>query len=263
MPRIARKFYKGQFYHIMVQGIEKKFIFNKEIYKEKYIQLMKYYFNQSNILIVAYCVMDNHVHILVHICEMEQLSKTMQKINSVYAMYYNKEEKRVGYVYRERFKSQEIENQKHLYNCIIYIHENPVKAKIIQEAERYLYSSCDDYIKRRGIFNSKLRKVLEENGLFYKMSFTNKSNSIDYNDFIEAEEDTNYLLDALTRNKFELVEMLQSKEKTNKIVFYMKDNMHVSLRNIADKLDLSREFVRRIYNIKTKNKSCVKKLRPF
>ena len=90
MPRIARKLYTGQFFHVMVQGIEKKYIFNKKVYKEKYIRLIRYYLEQSNILLIAYCAMDNHVHILIHTNKLEDLSKSMQKINSVYAMYYNK-----------------------------------------------------------------------------------------------------------------------------------------------------------------------------
>lgn len=250
MPRIARKFYKGQFYHVIVQGIEKKFIFDKKIYKEKYIQLIKYYFNELNIAIISYCIMDNHTHILVHLNNIEQLSKAMQKINSVYAMYYNKEEKRVGYVYKERFKSQEILNQYHLYNCIVYIHQNPVKANMVQKAEKYLYSSCNDYIKKTGVFNRNLENILKEIGISANMNFTRRINIIKDIDFLEIEEDRNNLYDALIQNNFSLADLLQNKEKINKVIFYLRDNKNISLRDIADNLKIGRETVRKIYNNK-------------
>ena len=53
----------------------------------------------------------------------------------------NKKRKRVGYVYRDRFKTQVINNEKHLYNCILYIHNNPVKANMCKKTSEYKFSS--------------------------------------------------------------------------------------------------------------------------
>lgn len=247
MPRIARKLYTGQFYHVMVQGIEKKYIFNKKVYKEKYIRLIRYYLEQSNILLIAYCAMDNHVHILIHTNKLDDLSKSMQKINSVYAMYYNKEEKRVGYVYNARFKSERILDRKHLHNCIIYIHQNPVKAKMVKKPEQYLYSSCKEYINKERIFNEKLKELFEKVGFSDNIDFTKKVNSEEYNNFIEVKEDEYILYDILKEHHFKLADIWQSREKMNIVIFAMKDSDNLSLRSIAEKLGLSREMVRKKY----------------
>ena len=85
----------------------------------------------------------------------------MQKVNGNYARYYNYMENRGGYVFRDRFKSQPIMSKKQLYNCIRYIHLNPVKAKMVDKPEKYKYSSYKDYKKRLENNNNLELKILE------------------------------------------------------------------------------------------------------
>ena len=66
MPRKARKFIGSAFTHNMVQGINKEYIFQKHKQKLKYILTMNKYSEKHNILIIAYCIMDNHAHILTY-----------------------------------------------------------------------------------------------------------------------------------------------------------------------------------------------------
>ena len=102
--RLSRKDYDASFFHVMVQGHNKEYIFEKDKNKKKYLKLMKE--NEKEIEILAYCIMGNHVHMLIHTSKIDDMSKFMHKINSEYAMYYNYIEKgRVGSVYRDRYKS--------------------------------------------------------------------------------------------------------------------------------------------------------------
>ena len=88
MPRIARKDSQSKFYHIMVQGINKEYIFNKKEDMKKYQRLIKEKLENSNIMILAYCIMNNHAHFLIY-CEDEiYLSKYMQRLNTSYAHVY-------------------------------------------------------------------------------------------------------------------------------------------------------------------------------
>ena len=141
MPRKARNCYVSDFYHIMIQGDEKKSIFRKERYKEKIVYLLKRNAFRNDVKLIAYCVMDNHVHILVHSKEIERVSKMMLQTNTSYGKFFSKERKNVGHVFRDRYRSEAIYTQKYLINCIKYIHENPVKANIAHSCKKYQYSS--------------------------------------------------------------------------------------------------------------------------
>ena len=102
---------------------------------------------EEDVSILAYCIMNNNVHILVYSENIQKISKFMQKLNTSYSKFYNKIEKRTGYVFKDRFYTQEIFDRKQLYNCLRYIHNNPVKAKICKDMKSYKYSSYYEYTK--------------------------------------------------------------------------------------------------------------------
>lgn len=154
MPRNPRKNNFSNFYHIIVQGDEKKFIFQKDIYKDKYLYLLKKNAFRNDVMIIAYCLMDNHVHILIHSKEQERISKMMSQIGTAYGIFFSRKRKNVGHVFRDRYKSEPIWNQGHLLNCIRYIHENPVKAGIVENCNEYLYSSYNDFINEPEIYEN-------------------------------------------------------------------------------------------------------------
>ena len=75
---------------IWFKELTKKKFFKTEDNKEKYIELLKKYYKEFKIDIIAYCIMDNHVHMLLYANDIKQISNFMKNINSIYAMYYNK-----------------------------------------------------------------------------------------------------------------------------------------------------------------------------
>ncbi len=163
MPRIARKYINAKFMHVVAKGIKSEFIFYKEQYKNEYISLLKKYIKEiEKIRIISYCIMDNHVHILIYAEDINSLSCFMKKLNTAYAIYYNQNEDREGYVFSNRYYTQIIEDQKHLIACIKYIHQNPVKAGIVKEENQYKYSSSDK--ENQGIIDLKiLENIYGEN----------------------------------------------------------------------------------------------------
>lgn len=154
MPRLARKLLNGEIFHITVKGINSEYIFQENIDKNKYLKLLK---EKINIDILAYCIMDNHAHILIKTENVDEMSKYMKKVNTSYALYYNKKSMREGYVFKNRFFSQQIEDRNHLFSCIVYIHKNPVKANIVRNIENYKFSSYNDYfgINHRNLINNE------------------------------------------------------------------------------------------------------------
>jgi len=156
MPRKARKFVNSPFYHVMCQGIKKENIFSDEENIKKYLFLLNKYKNDFFIDILAYCIMPNHVHLLVHTPKINLLTQFMHKLNSIYAINYNAINSRVGYVFRDRFKTEEITDLNYLFACILYIHNNPVKAGFCEMPNEYKYSSYHEFTNSPKIINRNI-----------------------------------------------------------------------------------------------------------
>ena len=161
MPRIARKDMGTQFSHIVTQGINKEYIFNESRCKEEYKRIIRKYTEENNVSIIAYCIMDNHAHMLIYCENVKNMSRFMHCVNSSYGNYYNEIKRRVGIVFRNRYSSEPILDEKHLYNCIKYIHNNPVKAHMVNNLTEYKYSSISEYV-----FNKK--DLIDNTGIGYE-----------------------------------------------------------------------------------------------
>ena len=149
MPRVARKDMPGTFYHVMCQGINKEYIFNDDSLKKKYKKILEDKKENCTIKIIAYCIMDNHVHILLNTLKNDDMSKFMHRVNTSYGRYYNKLKNRVGYVFRDRYLSKTINTAAQLQRCLVYIHRNPVVAKMVERECKYKYSSYNEYLRVR------------------------------------------------------------------------------------------------------------------
>ena len=154
----------------MVQGINKEYIFNKKMYIEKYLEIFRKNKLEHNFTLIAYCIMSNHAHFLVHTEDVIDFGKFMKDINQNFAKIYNKKENRCGVVFRNRYKTEPICDIKYLINCIKYIHNNPVEAKIVSKCEDYPYSSFKEYICNGEITKSEIMiKIFGENRDYAKM----------------------------------------------------------------------------------------------
>ncbi len=117
--------------------------------KNTYLKYLTEEKDKYDIKILAYVIMDNHVHLLIYNKKVNNISRLMQIVNTKYAKFYNNEHERVGYVYRDRFKSKPILNRIYLYNVLAYIHFNPIEAGISQRLCEYSFSSYNDYLYHR------------------------------------------------------------------------------------------------------------------
>ncbi len=223
MPRLPRNNIKTSYFHVMVQGIDKEYIFNRKIDIKYYISILYELKDELNIKIIAYCIMNNHAHLLIHTNDVFNLTKYMHKTNTKYAIYYNKIHDRVGYVFRNRFKSEGIYSERQLYNCISYIYNNPVKAKICRTPEEYPYS------------NSKYYKgIIEENNLY---SFLGMDNDKDYKKIIKT-----YLIE----NNMKKEDLIRHKESLKELIVILRKNNKISFRKMEEELEISRETLRKL-----------------
>ena len=217
MPRIARRDSISCFYHVIVQGINREYIFNTDFNIKKYKELIIKKIDKSNIEILAYCIMNNHAHFLIYCKNIEDLSKYMQKLNTSYSRFYNKINKRVGYVFRDRYLSQSILNENQLYNCINYIHNNPVKAGIINNASKYEYSSYYEFLNKREIITDRGIELLFGLQKDYKKQLIEMSSTLCDTQFVDIKE-----------KKKEIKEFVDEVEKYyQKKINRIKDNRKV------------------------------------
>lgn len=246
MPRIARSNMTGKFFHIMVQGINKEHIFEKDYYKKEYKKIIKKNLEKSKIKVISYCIMNNHTHILIYSDNISSIIKFMHTINTSYGIYYNKVNDRVGYVFRDRYKTQEILNGDHLKNCIVYIHKNPVKAKIVENEEKYQYSSYNEYIENNEIIDIEfIRKIfgLENSNDFkkYILLLHRKYNTEEK--FLDIE-----LKRKLSNAEcYSIIEKYRNNgQSDNEIVKYLMKNYTISERSIAENMKITRYALREI-----------------
>ena len=89
MSRIPRNLSNSIYHHVIVQGINKSYIFDNRNDILHYIKILRQSAAECNIELISYCVMSNHSHMLTKTENIEQLTKYMRKVNTKYAMYYN------------------------------------------------------------------------------------------------------------------------------------------------------------------------------
>ncbi len=161
MPRQPRRISMTGMYHIMIRGINREQIFCRTIYKNKILDAIIKIREEFEFYIIAYCVMNNHMHLLIKI-EDNFLELFMKKLNVRFAIFYNKVEDRYGHVFQDRFKSEAVEDESYFIGAIRYIHNNPVKAGMINHIEKYTWSSAKDYINQDSkiISDKYLREVI-------------------------------------------------------------------------------------------------------
>jgi len=111
----------------------------------KYLEILEAIQIQHPFLLYHYCLMTDHVHLLLETQEGSPLSQIMKKLNLTYAIYYKKKYRHTGHFWQDRFKSLLIEKDIYLLACGAYIELNPVKAGIVKDPIQYPYSSHSFY----------------------------------------------------------------------------------------------------------------------
>ena len=146
MPRRPRIEIAG-YYHIINRGVEQRIIFKEADDYEYFEELMCFYMKSYGITLHNYCLMGNHYHLLIE-TSTDNLSKFMRQLNMNYAIYFNKKYKRVGHLWQGRFKSWFVTDEAYLYTLMLYIEQNPLKAKMVKNIEEYPYSSYHYFLKK-------------------------------------------------------------------------------------------------------------------
>ena len=153
MPRQARKKSSAGIYHIMLRGVNQQQIFEDSEDCDKFLQVLKDCKAISEFKLFAYCLMGNHIHILLQETK-EPLELLMKRIATRFVYWYNIKYRRAGHLFQDRFKSEPIENDAYFLTVLRYIHQNPIKAGICTAVEAYKNSSYNEYFKSSDLIDS-------------------------------------------------------------------------------------------------------------
>lgn len=244
MPRVARQYLRTSFFHVMVQGLNKEFIFKKDKYINRYLYLIQKNLDRDIIKIIAFCIMNNHAHLLMQVEEVKELSKYMQKVNSVYAKYYNHmEDKRVGYVFRDRYKMQPILDKMQLVQCVKYIHQNPVKAKMVDKMSEYKYSSYQSYQ------NGEIRKnkIFTEDEIIFicREEILSEEAFLDIDIDVEKRMDY-HISEFIKKERIKVFEIFEKDDILKKLIKYLKESQNIKYTDIMKRLDITKGTMERL-----------------
>ncbi len=242
MPRKSRKDYNTSFFHVIVQGINKEYIFQKEMYKKKYLNLIIENYKEYNVKILAYCIMDNHTHLLIYSENNQKLSDFMKKINEDYGRFYNYMETRVGHVFRNRFLTEEITSETYLIDCLVYIHNNPVKANIVRKCDKYQYSSYHDYLKKGKLIDDEAMMLVFHTNEIELLDYENKHLKKDF--YFKEYENT------LAENMKEIIKSLELEYKNSwNNIIKEKSNIELLVPRVKQKIDISNYQLAKYFKI--------------
>lgn len=259
MPRMQR--IKAEFttYHIIQRGNERKNIFYCDADKYRYLDIVARTKEKYNFMIYCYCLMNNHVHLLVN-DNGNDISKLMKSINVSYVSYFNKVYERCGHLFQDRFRSEIIDNDPYLLEVSRYIHNNPVKAGIVARAGEYRWSSYNAYVGKAtmiknlldtntilDIFSEQRNKAVMEYFRFMQNDehdFADirvidieeeKSNGQENKDYINGREAAMKSIEQkLSEKKLTMEELLQDKEQRNEMIKAIRKNSSLNLKELGD-----------------------------
>ena len=145
MSRPLRIEYPGAWYHVMNRGRR-----GEEVYVERkdyrlFIETVKESAELFNVKVLAYCLMPNHYHLLLHTPD-GNLSTCMRQINGIYAQRFNRVHQYDGQLFRGRYKSILVEVDSYLLQLLRYIHKNPLRAGLCEDLNKYEWSSHRGYL---------------------------------------------------------------------------------------------------------------------
>ena len=152
MPRTAREKSKTGIYHIVLRGINKQRIFEENEDCQKFLSTLKKYKFTSEYEIYGYCLMSNHIHLLMKEGK-EDLGIVFRRIGASFVYWYNWKYNRFGHLFQDRFKSEAVETTQYFLTALRYIHQNPVKAGIAK-VDSYHWSSYCEYVKGSVLCNT-------------------------------------------------------------------------------------------------------------
>ena len=252
MPRYARKKSESGIFHVMLRGINKQTIFEDDEDRERFVDTIERYKAISKYKVYGYCLMSNHIHLLLKETE-ETISNVIKRISSSYVYWYNWKYGRCGHLFQERYKSEIVENEAYLLTVLRYIHQNPVKAGLSINVQDYKWTSYYEYIKKPIIteidFTLQIFSINREKAIVLFNEHTNEQNDdkcMDYDEKIRISDNEvrEYIAKLGPQSTSELQQL--DREKRNEIIRKLKAIECITIRQLSRITGISKSVIDRI-----------------
>ena len=149
MTRQKRHHEEWNIYHVMVRCNNQQMLLQSGAIKLLLMECFGKFQERIGYKIYGFVVMDNHAHWLLQVQAKQGLSVVMQKVLLSFGRYYRERKYFIGYFWQGRYKSVGIVTDRAMQEVIKYVHENPVKAKLVGQAEECVHSSAKKYLNGR------------------------------------------------------------------------------------------------------------------
>jgi REP element-mobilizing transposase RayT len=245
MPRMKREKSATGIYHVMLRGNNKNWIFELEQDKGKLYNILKEVKDESPFKLYAYCIMNNHCHLLVKE-ENVPINEFMKMINQKYAVYYNRNRNKVGHVFQDRFRSEPVEDDSYFLGLIRYIHLNPLEAKLVEDPYQYKWCSYKEYFYETPLMiDSEFVKtnICPERENFRK-NFINLHRGDDENLYLDTDETREARKKKIAERVFK-----NNGGVNEKSVKKLKDSTGMTFRDIAQVANISINMVNKYLNL--------------
>ncbi|MBC8061021.1 MAG: transposase [Clostridiaceae bacterium] len=250
MSRKARQKSESGIYHIILRGINRQTIFEDEEDHIRFLQSLQRYRDKCGFEIYAYCLMGNHVHLLIKVC-IEPLEQIMRRICGSYVYWYNLKYSRIGNLFQDRFKSEPVENNNYFLTVLRYIHQNPIKAGLAGDIRNYMWSSYIEYLGVAKLitvgYAFKLLNTYGEKNLINFVKYNNEINTnlcLDINERKKiSDEDARNVIKRIS-NVINAVDLQTFDIPTrNKYLKELKEQYSMSIRQIERLTGINRGVV--------------------
>ena len=251
VARISRERSKTGIYHAMLRGINRTTIFEDNEDREYFLDKLNFFKEKNKYSLHGYCLMSNHVHLLLQEVE-DEISTSIKRICSSYVLWYNNKYERCGHLFQERFKSEAVESDDYFLTVLRYIHQNPSKAGMIEKVKNSNWSSYNGYIGKYNITDTGLGLSLfsddteKARELFVNHhTEANEDKCLDYDDFIRLTDDE--ARREIVKRGIRNLNALQHLEKSNRdyILRKLKDINGVSIRQLSRITGISKSVIDR------------------
>jgi putative transposase len=146
MPRHARIHYPGGIYYLISRFVNGSYLIKTDEDRTQYLRLLGNASNKTDALILSYCLMSNHIHLVVR-AGRDSLEGLMKSVNAGFAGWINNRSKRrKGPVFAGRYKSILVDEEAYLLELVRYVHNNPVRAKVASHARDISWSGHQAYV---------------------------------------------------------------------------------------------------------------------
>lgn len=150
MARPLRIEYEGAVYHVTSRGNARKRIYRDGEDRFSFLKVLGSVVNRFNWLCYAYCLMDNHYHLLIETPD-GNLSKGMRQLNGVYTQVFHRRHGKGGHIFQGRYKAVVVEKESHLGELCRYVVLNPIRARMVDSPEQWQWSSYAETIGKKEV----------------------------------------------------------------------------------------------------------------